>query len=461
MLKSWFARSVVSVLLVFQGPASAQDPGVDAMGLQFVSQLPPGWQAVRGDWRYLDLERCFQPGAYCYGANPSSPYGFPTFGQSGDIESFRMDPGDAIVIFLRTPPPVRYFGFTQYLLDRGTDGSKPFGSLSDTLNHLKFRTLGSPEPGTNLFDQHAVVVWTADLNTLAAVKTTLGAQGIDPSQVNFLPIPIGLPLDMGDTETSDGFGMLVRTALPSSQADLDRYREQRPYFVVKVKPQDPPPIDPAPTVGYADEVSGVSEDPADAEALAELVSDIKSQYRRRFSFKTQTPRFSQGNNGLRCIAGDYFCAGDNQDALYSADTTFITVSQLTDVVIVAGVNHRQTGKAVYLNHSVYDTVHFAGITAVDDSELPAASALYHAGVTRPRDARVQRYRNLYAYAFSYDCGGISHCRNIPPPTPENRVGLEPGARFYVVGRSYLEPRTGVKPHLPEVIRHQTLVGKTR
>ena len=131
------------------------------------------------------------------------------------------------------------------------------------------------------------------------------------------------------------------------------------------------------------------------------------------------------------------------------------------MVIVAGVNHRQTGKAVYLNHSVYDTVHFAGITAVDDSELPAASALYHAGVTRARDARVQRYRNLYAYAFSYDCGGISHCRNIPPPTPENPVGLEPGARFYVVGRSYLEPRTGVKPHLPEVIRHQTLVGKTR
>ena len=36
-----------------------------------------------------------------------------------------------------------------------------------------------------------------------------------------------------------------------------------------------------------------------------------------------------------------------------------------------------------------------------------------------------------------------------------------GERFYVVGRSYVEPRTGVRPHLPEIIPHQVLVSRRR
>ena len=40
-------------------------------------------------------------------------------------------------------------------------------------------------------------------NTLASVKTLLAAQGIDPLKVNFLPIPVTLPLNMGYTVNDD------------------------------------------------------------------------------------------------------------------------------------------------------------------------------------------------------------------------------------------------------------------
>jgi hypothetical protein len=357
---------------------------------------------------------------------------------------------------------MRYFGLTQYLMDRGTDGSSIFGSMSDTLNIMRMITLPSGGLASSAFNQYAVIVWTADLNTLTAVNGILGRQGIPQSQVNFIPLPIQLPLDMGYDPTFDSFGMLMRTALPENQGDLDRYMSDKPFYVVKVRPNSPPPISPAPTVGYENEVSGIVEGAELAPALNSLVNDIRLNYLRTFNLKAQDVKFSQSSSGLSCIEHDRFCAGDNHDALYSTDTSLvINVASLSDIVIVAGVNHQKTGKATYLNHAVYDTVHFAGITGIDDRSLTKESALYHAGVRLPGDRRVKQYENLYAYVISYDCSNLQYCLSIPAPTPDNPVGLIPGAPFYVVGRSYMEPHTGVRPDLGEIVPHQVFYGIKR
>jgi hypothetical protein len=357
---------------------------------------------------------------------------------------------------------MRYYGFTQYLISRGIAAEQVLASLSDTLNQQKFVTLGSGAPGQNVFNQYAVLVWTADLNTLDSVKSLLAQQGIDGSKVNFLPIPVTLPLNMGYSVDADSFSLLLRVALPKVQAEFDAYRVENPFAVMKVAPNAPPPLNPAPTIGYASERSGVAEDAALAAALNELVADIKANYRRSFTLDAQVVRPFLAK-GLDCIAGISTCVLDSHDSLYSADltTTSITVRNLQDVVIVAGVNHRATGKALYMNHSVNDPVKSTGIVTVDDTALVTASALYHAGVKRPSDPRVQRYKNLYAYAVSYDCNGLKHCLNIPPPTPENPVGLAPGATFGLWERNYVDPRTGVRPDENEVVRQQVLVGTKR
>jgi hypothetical protein len=198
------------------GTALALDAGVQAMGDRFVSAVPADWRVERGGWSYLDVEECFTTGTTCYGSNPSSPYGFPDFGTGMD---FHMAPNEAVVVFMRTPPEMRYYAFTQYLFSRSTS-SKPFlfASMSDSLNMRRFATLRSGAAGTDLFNRYAVLVWTADLNTLAGVKVLLARQKIAENEVNFVPMPYELPLFMGQGEADDTFTLLMRTALPTAQS---------------------------------------------------------------------------------------------------------------------------------------------------------------------------------------------------------------------------------------------------
>ncbi|MBT9487248.1 MAG: hypothetical protein IV093_07025 [Rubrivivax sp.] len=446
--------------LVCGSASSASDPRVQLMGDNFVAALPADWRLEPGTWSYLDIIDCFTNGSTCYGSNPSSPYGYPDF---GGAMSTKLDPSDAVVVFMRTPPEVRYFGFTQYLYDRAIS-SKPFvfASLSDTLNHLKFSTLQAARPGTAPFDQYAVLVWAADMNTLASVQVLLAQQGIPESKVNFIPLPVGLPLFMGDGEMADTFTLLMRMALPTVPADFSMYMADKPFYVVKVRPANPPLVAPAPIIGYASETTGVSEDTALAAALDTLVANIKANHASSFTFKDQLVAYSK-RLGWECLADDVDCiGGDNHDALYSQDLSRdLTVGNLKDIVIIAGVNHQKTGKAVYTNHSVVDPVKTTGIVSIEDPQMTSRSALYHAGVKQPNDPRVKQFSKLYAYAVSYDCNGLKYCINIPAPTADNPVGLPPGAAFTLWGRSYVEPRTGVRPALNEVVRHQVMVGKRR
>lgn len=451
----WLA-CLAALVFVFARPAAALDSRVQAMGDAFVGSLPAGWSAVPGSWTVIDVANCIQYKPTCFGSNPSSPYSFAVF---ADSVRLKMAPSEAIVVFLRTPPPMRYYGFTQYLFDHGTyDSNTIFGSLSDTASLNRFVTLQSSRPGENLFDQYAVIVWTADMNSLASIKPVLAAQGIRESEINFIPLPIGLPLNLGNGPTYDDLSLTMRMALPNVPADMASYIAELPFYVVKVGPASPGPVSPAPIVGYASETSGVVEDASLASALSTLMTAIKRNYSKTYAFKPQKLSFAT-TLGWDCITGGTNCNGDNHDALYSLDLTQdLTVTNLNDIVIVAGVNHRKTGKATYLNHSVVDPVKTAGIVSVEDTQLTSETALYHAGIKRPNDPRIAQFSQLYAYAISYDCTGLKYCLSIPAPTPGNPVGLQPGATFRIVGRSYVDPNTGVRPSLAEIVPHQSLVG---
>lgn len=457
MLRHLGALVVAWVTWAHCGGASALDPRVQAMGDSFVADLSPDWRTTRGDWRVFDVAACFASGAHCFASNPSGPYGFLVL---DGTSKFNLDEGEAVVVFMRTPPELQYFGFTQYLNTRGAEKQTLIASLGDTLNQLKFSSLDSGEPGTGVFDAYAVLVWTADLNAFAVVEDALIRQGIDPSRINPVWIPVGLPLHMGYGPADDTFTLVMRVALPTSQERLDAYLDERPLYVVKVTPNAAAPIAPAPMTGFAEEISGVWEDAALESALASLVGDIVKNYRGAFRLRASPVRsVSKDRTGWDCIALNIFCSFDNHDATYWADTpTPVVVKNVDDVVIVAGVNHRSTGKAIYTSHAVQSVPQNTGIVDIGGDRLSKESALYHAGVRSPRDPRVRLYEQLYAYAIAFDCGSYSYCLQIPPPTPENPVGLDPGEPFVVLGRYYVEPRTGVRPDLSEVIGHRVLIG---
>lgn len=441
------------------------DLAVENMGQQFVSRVPSDWHVEQGGWEYFDILDCFTtPGKSCSGNNPTSPYGFPTFLDelSGlPISAFQLNQDEAIVIFLRTPPKSRYFAYTQYLVQSADALIPEFGSLSDSLNQLKIKT--SHESGNDLaFSEYAVLVWTPDLLTQQRVEEMLVSQGVAPEMINFIPLPTAIPnhsFHFGYGAAGDYFGMLLRVALPDSQAELDAYIKEIPYYVVRLGPNTTGRLEPSPVLGFSSEISGRVESmeyPKLSAALDLLVADIKRKYSSSFQLTSSSVTFN-AKTGWDCILGESTCAGDNYDALYSRDTGTVKVTHLQDFVLVVGVNHQKTGKAAYLNHTVYDLKKLAGIVSVADPQLTHASAVYHAGID-PRSSRALLYKNLYAYMISYDCAGRSFCIEIPAPTPDNPVGLEPGTPFAVTGRSYLEPISKVRPALIEIIPHQAFLG---
>lgn len=437
--------------------ANASDPLVEVMGKTFVRQLPSGWLSVKGGWEYVNIADCYLGHANCFGNNPSGEYGSPTLPTPNGLSPvLQLTPNEALVIFLRTPPKMRYFGFTQYLFSRPGQTYPLFASVSDSLNLKEFSALDSQTPGAGVFDKYAVIVWTADLNAYNSIVKTLAKQGIASDRINFIPIPISLPLFMGNGLVYDSFNLLMRTAIPDVRSRLDSYLASMPFYVVKAGPATRTPVNAAPTIGYANRTSGIVEDPALRISLTKMIANIKDHYAAQFAF-TDLKIGITDITGWDCIKRNMTCNADTYDALYSRSTT-VQVARTNDVVIVAGVNHQKTNKALYLNLTIADAARSTGIVAIDDMVLTTESALYHAGITSPNDPRIQSYQNLYAYAVSYDCSGLQFCLQIPPPTPENPVGLAPGAPFVIAGRSYVEPHTLVRPSLQEVVMHRVFLG---
>lgn len=467
-------RALLVAALCLPALPAAADAFVDSVGDAFVANLPPGWNATVGSWQYFDSVGCFTtPGYTCYGDNPASPYGSPYFGEYGahpNLATLQLGEDEAIVVVFRTPPPMRYFSFNQYLFRRADSSTEVFASMSEALNLRKLGTTGASEPGASPFDAYAAVVWTADQNTFDSVQASLVESGLPVNAINFLPLPQAIParpslpgyaMHMGHGASADVFNLLMRTALPNDQAGFDAYVQENPYYVVRVGPSTHLAPNPAPVIGYPSDISGIAEAPSLQTALNRLVSDIGKRYGAAYSFKKQTSTFTS-HVGWDCISEISECTGDNFDSLYSRDqSTFVRVKGLQDFVIVVGVNHLQSDKAAYMNFAVYDSKKLASIVSVSDSELTPQSALYHAGITNPRDPRVRTYRGLYAYVFSYDCAGKRYCAAIPPPTADNPVGLRPGAPFFVLGRSYLEPHTLVRPAISEVVPHQVFLGTAK
>ena len=59
------------------------------------------------------------------------------------------------------------------------------------------------------------------------------------------------------------------------------------------------------------------------------------------------------------------------------------------------------------------------------------------------------------------CFSYTDFTAIPAPTADDPIGLEPGAPFFVLGRSYLEPRTLVRPSSSEIVPHQVFLGSRK
>jgi hypothetical protein len=406
-----------------------------------------------------DLESCCEPGGFCSGTNPTSPYGQlrlpPGPGQTaenpgtdaeGRSSAFRLREDEAVIVFGRTPPSCRYYGFTPYLMDRYDDGSGArvplFASLGDTVNNLSMTTAGGA------FDERTAIVVAANQHTLDRVREALLAAGHPAEAVNVVVLPASRCV-FGLDQNADTFGMMLRVAVPEDPAALDRYYEAPPVEVLRATPAVPEEVTPLPEPVIRDRGTGTAED------LRAAVDDLEAALRAAvgaFSPSatiTDVPTaaaFPAVFNGFSCIDRMSFCGGDNRDALYmgTGDSAFRIGP---GYLIAFGVNHQATGKASYSNAVVQYVENAMGVVALDSTQMSGTADAY-----LPSHPDVDL---LYAVAFARDCDAVplTSCVEVPS---DGCPLLPADAEANVVFRAYLEPATRTGPDLREIVVDRVL-----
>jgi hypothetical protein len=417
-----------------------------ALGGDFVVQ--------RGEMHFFRVSDCAGL-TNCFGNNPTSPYGFwclpPAQGAvvaETELEkicppdlrpTWRLREDEAIVAFGRTPPRAKYVGFRSYVYARTiADGSRKvlFASLGDTLDQLTISTSATPcaQPGS-AWDSDFALITTADETLEKQLKTTLGSLGVTSSIVNDDVVPRSI-VKMGIDDASDDLTMLFRVALFDDENAGDAWMNGPPITVLRITPKTARAIAPYEVPTLRPRGTGTTE--ANLEApLRTLVDAIEAS--NAGATITETRLISIAPEGFDCLQNDTNCLGDNQDTLYLASipsTIEDATTGKTCSFVLAGVNSELTGKATYLNVSLYETKKIMGIVSVAGAQLEGTAARF--GATEAK---------LWAWEFARDCGARASCTVVPT----GDVGVAIGDRLNFIARPYLEPATKTAPDSGEVV----------
>ncbi|MDI1477358.1 hypothetical protein [Polyangium sp. y55x31] len=437
------------------GSGGSGQGGAGGATVDFVEALEAdGFSVGEGKFKLLDLSTCCDEGKSCAGNNPSSPYAAyylprapgqttpnPDEDADGLANTYRLRADEAVVWLGETPPPVAYFGFTDYLMARddgtGTNTRTPvFASLAETLN-IGVIGVDGPMDGVK-YGRRALVVHTPDATIAERVKKAAVASGIPASAVNVAPID-SVSTRLGLEETDDTFGVLFRSAIYEDEAAGDAWLKAPPVKLYRLTPSTPPAA--AELYGKAtprpkDTMN--DENPTYAAAAAELEQAIIAAYAGTHDATIET--MTEGTpDPYACIAGEKSCAGDNRDTIYPATGPFLWPVNAKDFIIVHGVDHSQTGKATYANASVYALQHLVGVAGVSSKSWKGSAKKY-----LPNHPLVDK---LYAYKIARACNGEAFCLEVPDAPCPN--GIAPGTIAAIAFRAYLEPsaNTAANPAL--------------
>jgi hypothetical protein len=160
--------------------------------------------------------------------------------------------------------------------------------------------------------------------------------------------------------------------------------------------------------------------------------------------------------GQICIANYELCNVDNQDALYREEDIDIPLYLTYDpnnFWYLIGINHRDTGKATYTNHSIYLKELSAGVASITDDNAEGSAAYY--AELYAEGLEIGDYEDFYVFRVARDCNveelDLGYCLEVPYPESGNPIGVTDTDEIITFSRLYVESSTGVGPIPIEVI----------
>jgi hypothetical protein len=354
---------------------------------------------------------------------------------------------EAIVLVGKTPPKVKYFGFTNYLTRRYIPKNKGysyiFGSLGDTTNNYTIATANSKRP----YNQPMVFISTADSDIDRRIRAAAAAAGYPSDIINtsVFPAPLvnfGLPTPDSFPDT---FLLLQRAALFASQDEKDKYYNDPGVTVFRITPRQP--AFPRPFLVPDLRVKGTGD--TNELNLLPTEHELGEAIRKKYSYLA--PRSLEPSvafvAGYEAVQDDTNAYGDNRDTIYLRSDNFFLEDNPDDFVVVYGVNHVKTGKAVYSNFSVYGKRALNGVGSVDNSSFPTAEQFLPGN-------RFAKY--FYVYKIARQCTPNEEIPCLPISTKPPAEGIEVDQLAFLAFRAYVEPSTKVGPEFEEVLYDQAI-----
>ncbi|WP_426351087.1 hypothetical protein ACPWSR_07640 [Alloiococcus sp. CFN-8] len=415
------------------------------------------------------------------GYNPKSADNYPAnINYLAPGFSSKLRPDEAIVLIGQTPPPALYYCFRSYIgfaenlpekdysndITAGDDSTgfyhMIFASLGDQLNNYNLWTGNTPngQPGKP-FNSSTIIISTADISINQQIRTSLYAAGYSPDIMNNDNIPVEL-VNMGLDAGKDTFIFMMRFALWADQNigkeyinNIDKYLK-----VLRITPRSPiNNLTPWPVPTLKIRETGITEYqvvPNCRRDLNHLRSEIIKNYAGKeydtvdLDFVVAIP---DNYNGLLRDMNIY---GDDRDAVYFKTEDFKLTSD-DDFVMVYGINHKRTGKAIYSNASFYGVELFNGVAgAFSTVQFPDTAIPYF-----PKGYNSSQFYYVYKMARKADEDNVVI---IPYSTgnPQGKAyGVDNNQAARIVFRVYLDQIAMVGPYIFDIIWDRAILFKKR
>jgi hypothetical protein len=483
-MKNYLIIGLISILLM--GTSLGQNVDIGDVGAFKQALEKDGFTVQQGGLGYFDFMKLYNSGVLptAMGNNPATKYLVylvpPPSGQvvegiiseiikvlgvKANVTPFwSLRPDEAVVFVGRTPPECRYFSYDQYLIDR-TYGNETLGiwsNLADTINNLVIKTEGTPDvsPG-NPYNQTTMIVTTADKGIDQRIRAAAQSAGYSDGIINTQVLPSAM-LNMGVENDSDTFAVYIRPSLFQDEQAGNYYIDNKPATVFRITPNESTELDP---YGYPElRVRGTGTTEFDLiDDLEELRIAILDKYNG--SNATDLPTSLLLPMGSDCIQRGIDGLGPDNDACYlwsanqsvsSPTPTFPDTSKYYDFlrdpaitlgndtnefIIVYGVNHVATGKAIYSNFALYGADAFNGVGMISDLDFNGTAEAY-----LPDNPNA---KYLYVYKIARHANGDPHCFEAPTGPGGYGIGLD--QPLFIGWRSYLEKATKTGPSFSEIV----------
>lgn len=452
-----------------------------------------GFEVAQGDWNLFTIEDCKYARASignCVGNNPAAPYIIPTVPlwpdefvdenmegllgptRDGNSWTYRLDEREALVVFGQLPPPGAYFGIVTYLFSReGTIDTTDevyrqtetdpfmrsilfmaspnpsrvlvFSSVGDTINDVVIER----QAGSAFGEQLAFII-TPDAALARELTEQLVRAGVAERDEIFVE-PVSPQLArLGLDEEADDLMTLIRYAQPEDKAAGDRWREQLPLTVLRVRDTNRDRAEEPYPLPVREERKARSELELKDE-VENLTKAVKQQWGQPDAPDAQFESLLLKVDliGEHCLKRPMNCLGDNSDADYQISPT-VSLDQ-GEVIAVVGTLGTATDNATYVSLAPNWIPALQGVANVSGKDLKGSASEF--------SGNVDDTDKLYVQYFARDCGELSNCLEIT----EEMVPR--GDALKVVQRNYVVPGTtrGPDPNLVVNPRLIVLDGNAR